>query len=102
MNQIEFNLPEAIRLRDKGIERVSGNNVYFLNAARNIARDIARDKGEVTADDVRKVCLERDIEPTHPNAYGAIFRKGFVFTGQVRQSTVVSRRAGIQRVWKLK
>ena len=94
----QFDLLEARNLRDEGIERVSSHNTEFLVTARKAARYICSVRGECTTDDVRRLL---DIEPDHPNAWGSVFRKGFVWTGKYRQSEVVSRRGGMQRVWRL-
>jgi len=100
MNQLDFSLPEAIVLRDKGINQVADNNEHFLEVARFHARDQARRRGAITADDVRKVC---PLDPLHPNAYGAIFKSGeWEWTGQYRRSHAVSRHGGMQRVWRLR
>ena len=93
-----MSLKEGRSLRDQGLKRVAENNQEFIEAARGTAMLIAKAKGTVTADDVREGC---PIEPLHPNAWGAVFKKGFKFTGQYRQSHAASRHGGIQRVWEL-
>ena len=100
MNQLDFNLTEAITLRDQGIRQVAENNAEFLEIARNIARSLAELRIEITSDDVRRNC---PIEPLHPNAWGAVFKtKEWEWTGKFRQSRVVSRHGGMQRVWRLR
>ena len=95
----QFDLTEARARRDEGLKQVAENNQRFLEAARVAARVYAERYGTVTMDDVRRFC---PYEPLHPNAWGAVFRKGFVPTGEFVQSKAVSRRGGMQRVWRLK
>lgn len=61
-------------LRDEGIERVSSHNESWLELVRREARKISAWKGHVTADDVRARSAELGLEPTHRNAWGAVFK----------------------------
>ena len=95
-----FNLEDARAKRDQGLQDVADNNGHFLMVARDIAKRLAAVNGTVTMDDVRRRC---PLDPLHPGAYGAVFRgKDWVFTGVYVQSQKVSRRGGMQRVWRLK
>ena len=95
-----FDIQEARDKRDEGLRQVSTNNERFLKAARDTAKRIAAVQGTVTMDEVRKQC---PWEPLHPNAWGSVFRgKDWVFTGEYVQSQNVSRRGGMQRVWRLR
>ena len=95
-----FDIQEARRKRDQGLNRVSDNNQRFLAVARDTAKRICAVKGTVTMDEVREVC---PWEPLHPNAWGSVFRgPDWVFTGEYVQSKAVSRRGGMQRVWRLR
>jgi len=99
MKSEQFNLSLALDFKERGITAVAGNNRHFLTTARNIAIALCKQNGSVTADDVRRNC---PLEPLHPNAWGGIFRgKQWRFTGQFKQSDLVSRRGGYQRVWVL-
>ena len=99
---MKFDLKEARRLRDEGIETVAENNADFLAVARSIAKRLARGRigKSITCDDVRKRC---PITPNHPNAWGAVFKEKTVwlFTGDYQQSAIVSRHGGMQRIWRL-
>jgi hypothetical protein len=96
---LEFDFSKARKERDEGIRRVADNSQEFLVHARTTAWDIAKRKGTVTTDDIRKEC---DVLPHHPNAWGAVFKaKYFKWTGEYRQSEVVSRHGGMQRVWRV-
>ncbi len=55
-------------LKIKGINQVSAKNQAWLNKKRLEARKIAKHLGFVTSD-----MLHVGPEPTHPNAWGAIF-----------------------------
>ena len=100
MNQLDFNLPEAIVRRDEGIRQVAENNTEFLKIARAVAKNQARLLGAITSDDVRRVC---PVEPLHPNAYGAIFKtKDWEWQGYYRKSSLVQGHGNMQRVWKLR
>ena len=100
MNQLDFSLPQAIVMRDRGIKQVARNNQHFLEVARYYARDQARRRGRITSDDVRKAC---PLDPLHPNAWGSVFKsKEWMWTGEYRQSHAVSRHGGMQRVWRLR
>lgn len=100
MNQLAFNLSEAIAAKNAGLRVVAENNAEFLEVARNIARSLCVARYEITADDVRRAC---PIEPAHPNAIGAIFRhKDFVFTGKYRKSALVSNHARDIKIWRLR
>ena len=100
MNQLDFNLDEALLQRDIGIHRVAENNGAFLEAARETAKRQAHRYGEITCDDVRKVC---SIDPLHPNAWGALFKgKDWEWTGRYRKSALVQGHGNMQRVWRLR
>jgi len=99
MNQLVFNLPEAILQRDIGIRRVAESNREFLESARAIAKRLARYR-TITCDDVRKVC---SVQPKHSNSWGALFKtKDWEWTGQYRKSALVQGHGNMQRVWRLK
>ncbi len=100
MNQLAFNLSEAIILRDAGIKQVAENNSHFLEMARNVARSLAIAKYEITMDDVREAC---PLDPLHPAAWGAVFRhKDFICTYKRRNSKLVSNHAREIKVWRLR
>lgn len=62
-------------LKDAGIAKVAMNNAAFVSALVNKAHALGSRVGEITADDLRKWADEHDIRPTHPNAWGAVFRE---------------------------
>ncbi len=102
MTQLELGALEGRKRRDEGIARVSSKNSGWLKEAREVAYRIARMKGTVTAEDVRGVLYARGLRPSHPNAWGGVFKDPrFVWTGNLIPSRVPSRHANLQRVWRL-
>lgn len=96
------NLQLALSLRDRGIEQVALNNESFVATMRGVARMICREKGEVTADDLREWADKNNVHPTHVNAFGAIFRsKEFEFVRFTR-SKLPQGHGNRQIVWRLK
>lgn len=84
-----FDESEALRRRDEGRDRVAGRCSGWVARARRVAREIAAERGTVTADDVRAVLDRLDAgavvlapsrdggttalaapEPRFPFAYG--------------------------------
>lgn len=104
MNQASlFDLPTALDLRDRGIERAADRNGRMVHTARQIALDICKEKGTATMDDVMEALIEKG-HGAHclGNAAGGIFRdKRFEFTGQWITSKRVWSRGNQLRVWRL-
>lgn len=92
---------EGERLRDEGIEQVETNNVAFVDVMRRLAIEHARTYGFVSADDMRPIASRLGLMPTHPNAWGAVFRDDRFTVLGYKQSTTASRHGGLLRVWKL-
>ena len=95
-------LEEGRRLRDEGKALVAEGNASFLDVIRAVARDIARDTGSVSANDLRAYALEHGLAPDHPNAWGAVFKGGEWRALGYVQSSIPSRHAGMIREWALK
>jgi hypothetical protein len=91
----------ALHERDKGVRRVASKNGTFLETMRGVARLICRQKGSVTADDLREWADKHGIKPTHYNAWGAIFHKSeFTCVGRVTSKQVQGHGNEI-KLWKL-
>ena len=100
--QDEFNFEQGILERESGKDLVSIKGDNFLGLMRSEAARIAKNLGSVTIDDLRRLAIERNIKPHHPNVWGAIFRGDkWVSTG-FTQSELVSNHARTIRVWRLK
>lgn len=87
--------------RDAGIEKVSANNSEFLNTMRHVARRISQWRGQVSADDLRVWADEKGgMQPSHPNAWGGVFKQaGWVCTGR-RKSAWPSNHGRWIAVWR--
>jgi len=81
----------------EGIAAVSDHNKAWLERARRIAREVCERSGTVMIDDLRS----RIDPPSHPNAWGGVFRKGFVWTGEYLKSEIVSSHARPVKIWRL-
>lgn len=99
MEQMDLLL--ALRARDAALEQVGGNAGTWTDRARSVARRLARERGSVTADEVRLVMEAAEDHPHHFNAYGAVFGKGsgMTWTGRFRRSALVRGHGNLQRVW---
>jgi len=98
-----FDRAEAIRQRDEGLKRVAWSNAEWIATARITAERIARERGEVTADDVRAELYPRGIKPEHSNAFGVVFRgKKFRHSGRYRVSAVPHGHGNRQVIWELR
>ena len=96
-----FDYAEAQAAKSRGMKRAASHRSDDLETARSIARHLAQTKGSVTADDVQKELIARDIDLG--NAAGSIFKtKDFVWTGEFYHSERVIGHGNLLRVWKLK
>ncbi len=97
----------AIEARDRGVARVKSKNSDFVETMRGVARLLARRAPDhvVTADDLRQWLMENPYvgEPTHYNAWGAIFCRNddFEFVGYTK-SRQVQGHGNVIRMWRLK
>ena len=88
-------------LKEQGLARVEANNADFISKMRATAYILCRANGNVTADHLRVRARNLNVEPTHPNCWGAIFRsKDFKAIGYT-QSTTPSCHGRTIRVWAL-
>jgi hypothetical protein len=82
-----------------GLDLVSNHNPDFLATMRHVARVHCTRHGEVTIDDVRQWADLMSYKPSHPNAWGAVFRTGFERIG-FRKSTTPSAHSRMVSVWR--
>lgn len=68
----EHGLAEGIRRRDAGLEKVTRNFNWWLDEAREVAYQIAKQKGQVTSDDIQSACPIP--AGAHHNLMGAVLR----------------------------
>jgi len=71
---MQLSLQEGNALKEEGLDSVAANNKAFLALMRAEARRLAEQRGWVTSDDLRAYASQLNIEPTHHNAWGAVFR----------------------------
>jgi hypothetical protein len=93
MAQMALNLKAALEARDAGIKKVTSRNSVFITTTCGIARLLCRQKGSITADDIREEAAKRGMEPTHYNCWGALFRspewqRDFEFVGYTKSRQV--------------
>ena len=98
----QMDLFTARRARDRGINRVSSKNATFLETMRGVARMICRQKGSVTADDLRVWAARNGIQPSHANAWGAIFHRSEFEPGEFVVSKQIQGHSNRIRLWRLK
>ena len=89
-------------LKDAGIKRVAAHNAEWLETARTWAcvKCVNGMTGTVAADDMRQIMGK--YEPTHPNAWGAVFKSGEFEPCGWKASTTPSCHGRMIRVWRLK
>jgi hypothetical protein len=81
----EQGLAEGIRRRDEGLEKVTCNFNWWLDEAREIAYQIARQKGRVTSDDIQASCPIPS--GAHHSLMGAVLRdKRFKAVGYMKSA----------------
>lgn len=105
-------------LRDEGQALVESTNQTWVKTLRDTAIEIAKEKGTVTSDDLRRwadsngykpqdfctKCTTGGCERVHENSWGAVFvvsRTVFVWTGEYKQSDYTTNRARDIKIWKL-
>jgi hypothetical protein len=60
--------------KEEGRDRVEASNEEWLDWMRYHAKEIARWTGRVTTDDLHEIADSFNRQPTHPNAWGCVFR----------------------------
>ena len=90
---------EAGRIeRDAGMQLAADARAELLEQAREVARQVAREKGTVTCDDVR-----REFDPPLGNAWGSLFKTDeWEFAGEWRRSEIVSNHRRAMCDWRLR
>jgi hypothetical protein len=97
-----FDIVEAARRRDVGMSLAVQNRELLLTQARLLAHEHAAQHGTVTADDVATLMSAAGMNYADlGNAAGSVFREGFIWTGDVRQSARVSTHRRLVRVWRI-
>jgi hypothetical protein len=96
-----FDAAASQAAKEAGMARAADKRPAELEYARTIAKQIARVRGEVTADDVQAVLQAEGIELK--NAAGSIFRDpAFEWTGRFHLSTRKESHRNRLLTWRLK
>jgi hypothetical protein len=100
----DFNASASTAAKEAGIALASSSRKGILQRAREVARKIALDRGEVYMDLVSRELLKEGITREQlGNAAGAVFKTAeWVWTTRIFMSEAVERQRGTQRIWKLK
>ena len=99
---LQMDLFTARRNRDRGIARVASKNRDFLETMRFVARLFCKEKGSVTADDLREWAARNGIQPSHANAWGAVFHRSEFEPGEFVVSKQIQGHSNRIRLWRLK
>lgn len=95
----QLSLLEGLARQARGIHAAEGRCWGFVERVRERARQVALERGEVSADDLRPWARARGITPPHPNAWGAVFKApGFRAIGR-RRSRWITNNARWITVW---
>jgi len=98
----QFNLQLGEQAKIYGMDLVEFNNQGFVFSMRKLARQMIKQCGKITCDDLRIIADKYGIEPDHPNAWGSIFKtKDFIECG-FQKSKRISNHARRIIVWTLK
>jgi len=98
-----FDGPRSDRLKQRGMEIAASNAETALSLARDIAKELARYKPWVNADDVGRVLKQRHGIETLGPASGSLFKSSeWIFTGQWVKSERISNHSRMIRNWRLK
>lgn len=97
---MQLSLEEGRVLKDNGLASVAENNTAFLALMRAEAIRISLSRGWVTSDDLRVYASQLDLEPTHQNAWGAIFRGPQWKVVGHRKSAVPGNHAREIKIWQ--
>jgi len=97
-----FDAIEADRLKHEGMHRAAHAKSALLEMARDRARRIAQEQGEVTMDDVMQRLVHEGIDPTALGpAAGSVFKNAeWEFTGRFVKSARITNHSRLLRVWK--
>lgn len=97
---MQLSLEQGRSLKETGLARVLSNNRAFLEIMRMEAMRLSRQRGWVTSDDLRVYASQLNIEPTHQNAWGAVFRGPRWHAIGRRKSAVPESHAREIRIWQ--
>lgn len=97
---MQLSLEQGRALKEDGLDRVLSNNKAFLELMRVEAMRLSRQRGWVSSDDLRVYASQLNLEPTHPNCWGAVFRGPQWRVVGRRKSAVPESHAREIRIWQ--
>lgn len=87
-------------MKEKGQKQAVAHSNGFVVQMRNIAVRIAKEKGNVSSDDLRAEAVKLGIAPHHPNVWGSIFDSNFEMIDR-KKSEYKGNHAREIKVWAL-
>ena len=97
---IQLSLEEGCARKELGISQVSERDGVFLDLMRAEAKRLSDSRGSVTSDDIRVYASQLDLEPTHCNVYGAIFKGPYWKVIGRRKSAVPQGYSREIKIWQ--
>ena len=98
----QFNFDFSQQAKEQGMRLAADNQPSALAMAREIAEEIARRNGRVSADDVGREMKARGYDETGPWAGSIFSQKQWEFTGLRIRSKRVSNHGRELKVWRLR
>lgn len=98
MTEQQLTLGEC--LKRSGQSAVEANNRDWLDLVRAIAVIFCQKNGSVSTDDLREWCDAKGYQPSHRNAWGAIFRGSEWETCRYEKSRYEGNHARRITVWR--
>lgn len=87
-------------LKQAGLDQVELTNRPFVESMRTIAKGISILRGQVSCDELREAADKAGLRPSHPNAWGSVFRRpGWVVIGH-KESTWPTTHSREIKIWK--
>ena len=99
-----FDLGEGLARKEAGLDQVEETDESrgrWIDRARTEAMRVARSRGCVTTDDLRKWATSTDDQPHHPNAWGAVFRGKLWLNSGLASSSLATNHGRRIFIWKL-
>jgi hypothetical protein len=87
-------------LKADGLDAIELSSQSFVEAMRAEAKRISKERGWVSSDDLRVYASQHNLEPTHQNSWGAIFRGPCWQVVGRRKSAVPGNHAREIKVWQ--
>lgn len=100
MTQLTLDGRLSAALKEEGLDAIERTSQSFVDLMRAEAQRISMERGMVTSDDLRVYASQCDLKPSHPNAWGSIFRGPRWQVVGRRKSAVPSSHHREIKVWQ--